>query len=123
MGERPDDRNGDAFRQALRAVQARPGDRPVEVIPDVTWRPIHPPEVGAHSSLLAQTGTHLLHVVEMQEEYLEKQSEVFPVISWSVSLVDGSALEPLVGGPAPTVPVACARAETLWRALCGWKVT
>ncbi len=117
---RPDDSSGRAFRKALRTVEQREPLRPFEHA-DIVW------EVeglvggtGDEKAYRAVVGGHMLFVVEMSDVFLEDQPLQMPRVSWSV-YAGKDWEDTLVGGAAPDVLVAKARAEALWRAFLGYK--
>ena len=117
---RPDDSSGRRFLKALRTVEQREPSRPFEHV-DVAWSPeLSNQEAREHRAVV---GGYMLLVVEANEEFLANEPPQMPRVSWSVyrgNRGDGWE-ETLVGGAAPTVVVAKARAEALWRAFLGYK--
>ncbi len=115
--ERPDDSSGRSFLKALRTVEQREPSRPFEHV-EVVWRSEPPdPEM---CRLRAIVGDYMLLVVVASEEFLATEPPQMPRISWSVYRGKDWE-ETLVGSPAPSVDVAKARAEALWRAFLGYK--
>jgi len=115
---RPDDGSGRAFRKALRTVEQREPSRPFEHA-DIVWLPERLTH-DAGDKHRAIVGEHMLLVVEVSEEFLANEPPQMPRVSWSV-YTGKSWEDALVGGAAPSVPVAKARAEALWRAFLGYK--
>ena len=107
---RPDDSSGRAFLKALRTVEQREPSRPFEHA-DIVWRP---------ERLTHDAGDYVLFVIEMSDEFLANEPPLMPRISWSVCAGDGGE-NTMVGAPAPSVAIAKARAEALWRAYLGYK--
>ena len=117
---RPDDSSGRAFLKALRTVEQREPPRSFEHA-DIVWRPerlTH--HAGDEQAYCAIAGEYMLFVVEMSDEFLATEPPLAPRISWSVCTGDGGE-NTLVGAPAPSVDIAKARAEALWRAFLGYK--
>ncbi len=115
---RPDDISGQGFLKALRAVEQREPSQPFEPA-NVVWLPERlNHDVGVEHR--AVVGDYMLHVVEVCEEFLADKPPQMPRVSWSVHRGEGWE-ETLVGGAAPCVVIAKARAETLWRAFLGYK--
>ena len=115
---RPDDSSGRGFRKALCIVEQREPSRPFEHA-DVVWLP----ERLTHDTgdrHRAIVGDYMLLVVEVSEEFLANEPLQMPRVSWSVYTGKGWE-NTLVGGAAPSVLVAKARAEALWRAFLGYK--
>lgn len=75
------------------------------------WRP---------ERLTHDAGDYVLFVIEMSDEFLANEPPLMPRISWSVCAGDGGE-NTMVGAPAPSVAIAKARAEALWRAYLGYK--
>lgn len=118
MTGRPDDSSGRGFQKALREVERREPSRPFEPA-DVVWLPERLTH-GAGDQHRAIVGDHMLLVVEVSEKFLVDQPLQMPRVSWSVYTGEGWG-DTLVGGAAPSVLVAKARAEALWRAFLGYK--
>jgi len=117
---RPDDSSGRAFRKALRTVEQREPLRPFKHA-DILWEADKlVGGTGDEQAYRAVVGDHMLFVVEMSDAFLADQPAQFPRVSWSVITGEGWE-DTLVGGAAPDIPVAKARAEALWRALLGQK--
>lgn len=114
--DRPDDSSGRGFLKALRIVEQREPSQPFEHIEVVWWPEQLTPEAREQRAVL---GDYLLLVIVANEEFLANEPPQMPRVSWSV--YRGEDLETLVGGAAPSVPVAKARAEALWRAFLGYK--
>ena len=115
---RPDDSSGRGFLKALRAVEQREPSRPFEHA-DIVWLPKRlDDDVGDEHRAIV--GDYMLHVVEVTDGFLAIQPPQMPRVSWSVYRGEGWE-ETLVGGAAPTIVIAKARAEALWRALLGYK--
>ena len=115
--ERPDDSSGRSFLKALKIVEQREPSRPFEHV-EVVWR--SEPPVPEMRKLRAVAGDYMMLVVVVSEEFLATEPPHMPRISWSVYRGKGWE-ETLVGAPAPSIEVAKARAETLWRAILGYK--
>ena len=113
---RPDDSSGRGFLKALRTIEQREPSRPFEHIEVVWWPELRTPETHEQRAIV---GDYLLLVVVANEEFLANEPPQMPRISWSV--YRGKNLETLVGGAAPSVDIAKARAEALWRAFLGYK--
>ena len=114
---RPDDSSGRAFMKGLKAIEKREPSRPFKHV-DVVWLPEKVGEQAReHRAFL---NDYMLLVVEMHEEFLANEPPQMPRISWSVYRGEGYG-ETLVGGAAPTVVIAKARAGALWRAFLGYK--
>ena len=115
--ERPDDSSGRSFQKALRTIEQREPSRPFEHV-EVVWR--SEPPASETCEQRAVVGDYMLLVVEASEEFLANEPPQMPRISWSVYRGKGWE-ETLVGAPAPSIEIAKARAETLWRAFLGYK--
>ena len=117
---RPDDASGQGFLKALRAVEAREPSRPVTHA-DITWVPERlTSDVGDEQGHRAIAGDYMLLVIKVSEEFLANQPPQMPRVSWSVYRGKDWE-ETLVGGAAPCIVIAKARAEALWRAFLGYK--
>lgn len=114
---RPDDRSGRGFRRALRIVEQCEPSRPFEHADVVWWPELLTPKTCEHRAIV---GDYMLLVVVANEEFLANEPPQMPRVSWSVYR-GKNCEETLVGGAAPSVPVAKARAEALWRAFLGYK--
>lgn len=104
----------------MRAVERREPSRPFEHA-DVVWLPeklTH--DAGDEQGYRAIAGDYMLFVVEVSDGFLVDQPPEMPRVSWSVCAGEGWE-DTLVGGAAPSVLVAKARAEALWRAFLGYK--
>ncbi len=117
---RPDDGSGQGFLKALRAVEEREPSRPVTHT-DIVWLP----ERLAYDDYDEQgyraiVGDYMLLVIEVSEEFLANEPPQMPRVSWSVYSGENWG-DTLVGGAAPNVLIAKARAEALWRAFLGYK--
>lgn len=104
--------------KALRAIEQREPSRPFEP-PDVVWQPGEV-TLAVNDEQRAFVGDYLLFVVEVSEEFLANEPPQMPRVSWSVNTGEDWE-ESLVGGAAPTVEIAKARAEALLRAFLGYK--
>ena len=118
---RPDDKSGRAFRKVLQMVERCAPARSFEPT-DPEWQPERLSYDGgdAGEEHRAAAGDYTLLVVEMNEEFLATEPPMMPRVSWSIS-TGKDREETLVGGIAPSVAIAKARAETVWRALLGYK--
>lgn len=117
---RPDDSSGLGFLKALRAIEAREPSRPVEHT-DVVWLPeLMRCGDAEEQAYRAVAGDYMMLVIEVSEEFLANEPPLMPRVSWSVYSGEGWN-DTLVGGAAPSVEVAKARAEALWRAFLGYK--
>ena len=116
LKDRPDDSSGRGFLEALRMVEPRPPAPPLAHLDVVWWPEQLTPEAREQRAVL---GDYLLLVIVANEEFLANEPPQMPRVSWAV--YRGEDLETLVGGAAPSVPVAKARAEALWRAFLGYK--
>lgn len=102
----------------MRAVEQREPSRPFEPA-EIVWVPEQlNHDVGVeHRAIVSD---YMLHVVEVCEEFLADQPPQMPRVSWSVYRGKDWE-ETLVGGAAPCIAIAKARAEALWRAFLGYK--
>ena len=117
---RPDDSSGRGFLKALRVVEGREPSRSVTHA-DIVWVPERLTcNVGNGQGYRAIAGDYMLLVIEVSEEFLADQPPQMPRVSWSVNGGEGWE-EALVGGAAPCIVIAKARAEALWRAFLGYK--
>lgn len=115
---RPDDRSGRGFLRALRAVEARPNPPRGVAVAEPVWGPPDALSDGASTELRAECDGYSLCAIEMQADFMAQQPRGYPKISWSViDQVDRG--NPVVGGAAPSMAIAQARAEALWRAFIG----
>lgn len=115
---RPDDSSGRGFLKALRSVEQSESSRSFEHA-EIVWLPKRlDDDVGDEQRAIV--GDYMLHVVEVTEGFLAIQPPQMPRVSWSVYR-GGGWEETLVGGAAPSIAIAKARAEALWRAFLGYK--
>lgn len=118
---RPDDSSGRGFLKALRTVEQREPSRPVTHA-DIVWVPerLTCGDVGNEQGHRAIAGDYMLLVIEVSEAFLVNEPPQMPRVSWSVYTGEGWG-DTLVGGAAPNVLIAKARAEALLRAFLGYK--
>ena len=115
---RPDDKSGRAFRKVLVLVERCAPPRAGEHT-DLAWQ-VGRLSDGAGEEHYVVDGNYMLQVIEMGEEFLANEPPQMPRISWSI-YTGKDWEESLLGGIAPSVAVAKARAETLLRAVLGYK--
>ena len=117
---RPDDSSGRGFLKALRAIEKREPSRPVKHA-DIVWVPERLAyDAGDEQGYRAVAGDYMLLVIEVSEAFLANEPPQMPRVSWSVYTGEGWG-DTLVGGAAPNVLIAKARAEALLRAFLGYK--
>ena len=123
MTRRADDGDGTFYRRALRALRRMaPRVAPRSGL-DVVWTPGPGPRAhGEARSERAFVEGHMLHVVEMEDEFLEGEPAWMPKHSWSIHAGRGWR-NTVAGGGAPSYEEAKARVESLLRALTGRKAS
>lgn len=114
---RPDDSSGRAFLKALRTIEQREPSRPFVDL-EAVWLPeVVTEQARIHHAIV---DGYMLHACEMHEAFLASEPPQMPRVSWSVYRGNNWD-DTLVGGAAPTIVIAKARAEALWRAFLGYK--
>lgn len=121
MTRRADDGDGTFYRRALRALRRlAPATAPHSRL-DIVWTPGEEPKAyGEARSERAFAEGHMLHVVEMEDGFLEGEPAWMPKHSWSIHAGRGWK-DTVAGGSAPSFEEAKARVESLLRVLTGRK--
>ena len=123
MKDRADDGDGTCYRRALRALRRLAPEVAPQSRLDIVWKPGGGPKAhGEARSERAFAGGHMLHVVEMEDEFLDGEPACMPKHSWSIHAGRGWE-DTVAGGAAPSYEEAKARVESLLRALTGWKAS
>ena len=121
MTRRADDGDGTFYRRALRALRRMAPKTVPHSRLDIVWAPGEGPKAhGEARSERAFAEGHMLHVVEMEDGFLEGEPAWMPKHSWSIHAGRGWK-DTVAGGSAPSFEEAKARVESLLRALTGRK--
>lgn len=121
MTGRADDGDGRGYRRALRALRRLAPETAPQSRLDIVWmRGEGATAPGAARSERAFAEGHMLHVVEVEDEFLEGAPAYMPKHSWSI-YTGRDWEEVIAGGAAPSHDEAKARVESLLRVLTGRK--
>ena len=121
MTRRADDGDGTFYRRALHALRRLAPKAAPHSRLDIVWTPGEGTKAhGEARSERAFVEGHMLHVVEMEDEFLRGEPAWMPKHSWSIHAGRGWR-DTVAGGSAPSYEEAKARVESLLRALTGRK--